>query len=431
MLRLLVGLSVSEAVPLYGGINDLGYYFMDVHLGSPPQRFSAIVDTGSEGLAVTCTPCASCGKNHMDPFFNPRISSSFSQQCGSSHLRKSECVFEKRYLEGSVLKGRVYTDIVGVQDSGSSLRAIPFGCIETETKLFTNQKANGIMGLSPVPKTAFLYADTGIAAFSLCLSQNGGEAEFFSSFQRPNTTTVNLGYRDSHYVVEPTQIAIQAVNGTQTWSSENSTSLVTEWTGTQVLIDSGSTITYFKDSFYRVLETEILDSLISVKESLTRDKSGPALCWNHENSVNIRPFLPVISISLKSSGGDIHVPFANYTVTDTVKGDKWKTCLTVASNSGLGRTDLGASWLLGRNVTLSTKDGWMTIDETECPQHLLTSRAAVEPLPGQLEWDSDSWPLFAVLALMLTVAACLLVLVKRSVVAPARYSLAPIQEVDE
>ena len=45
---------------LYGELS-LGYYYADIWLGSPPQRASVILDTGSGLTAIPCTGCRDCG----------------------------------------------------------------------------------------------------------------------------------------------------------------------------------------------------------------------------------------------------------------------------------------------------------------------------------------------------------------------------------
>ena len=54
-------------VPVYGSDN-LKYYFADLWVGTPAQKQSVIVDTGSDYLAFPCSYCAAgnCG-NHKDP----------------------------------------------------------------------------------------------------------------------------------------------------------------------------------------------------------------------------------------------------------------------------------------------------------------------------------------------------------------------------
>ena len=72
---LFVGLSIAQlptlpnhVIPLYGN-TSLGYYYANIYVGSPPQKQSVIVDTGSGQLALPCSKCVSCGTQHLQPPF--------------------------------------------------------------------------------------------------------------------------------------------------------------------------------------------------------------------------------------------------------------------------------------------------------------------------------------------------------------------------
>lgn len=53
------------------GDTDLGYYFVNLYVGDPPQKQTVIVDTGSELTAFPCSDCPAgdCG-NHIDKHFD-------------------------------------------------------------------------------------------------------------------------------------------------------------------------------------------------------------------------------------------------------------------------------------------------------------------------------------------------------------------------
>ena len=56
-------------------------YVMTLYLGTPPQKFVVIVDTGSDLVWVQCKPCTHpyhCYKPTVDPVFDPSASSSYS-----------------------------------------------------------------------------------------------------------------------------------------------------------------------------------------------------------------------------------------------------------------------------------------------------------------------------------------------------------------
>ena len=46
-------------------------HYAHVYVGTPAQRVSVIVDTGSHHTAFPCSGCKSCGK-HTDPYFAAR-----------------------------------------------------------------------------------------------------------------------------------------------------------------------------------------------------------------------------------------------------------------------------------------------------------------------------------------------------------------------
>lgn len=62
-------------IPLYGN-SSLGYYYANIFVGSPAQEQSVIIDTGSGQLALPCSKCESCGKQHIHQPFNILKSSS-------------------------------------------------------------------------------------------------------------------------------------------------------------------------------------------------------------------------------------------------------------------------------------------------------------------------------------------------------------------
>ena len=58
-----------QSIELHGNIS-LGYYYADIYLGTPPQKQSFIIDTGSTLFAIPCNMCTSCGLRHLNPKFD-------------------------------------------------------------------------------------------------------------------------------------------------------------------------------------------------------------------------------------------------------------------------------------------------------------------------------------------------------------------------
>lgn len=137
---------------LEGNTMPLGYYYARVHVGTPGQIFTVIVDTGSSLLAIPCRGCNKCGK-HMNPYFEQSKSSTYSEGCKEIPKCQScsgnQCTYKTHFVEGSSIGGYVVKDQVAALMAGSSTPQFTaegiFGCQMSETGLFKSQMADGIM----------------------------------------------------------------------------------------------------------------------------------------------------------------------------------------------------------------------------------------------------------------------------------------------
>jgi len=142
---------VQEGV-LDGNTMPLGYYYTRVHVGTPGQIFTVIVDTGSSLLAIPCRGCSKCGK-HMNPPFEQSKSSTYREGCSEIPKCQScsggQCSYKTHFVEGSSIGGYVVKDQVAVLMAGSNTPQFTaegiFGCQMSETGLFKSQMADGIM----------------------------------------------------------------------------------------------------------------------------------------------------------------------------------------------------------------------------------------------------------------------------------------------
>ena len=58
LLLLLGAVNGFEQARVYGSV-DLGYYYVDIYVGTPKVKQAVIVDTGSLVTAFPCTGCVS------------------------------------------------------------------------------------------------------------------------------------------------------------------------------------------------------------------------------------------------------------------------------------------------------------------------------------------------------------------------------------
>ncbi|EGR27703.1 plasmepsin 5, putative [Ichthyophthirius multifiliis] len=202
------------------GSTDETVYWINIYIGSPPQRQTAIIDTGSYLLAFPCQECKTCGDHISYPYDLEKSLTAKKEKCKSTKLScqgycnnfSQECNWSVSYAEGSSISGYMAGDYVvlgdEMQDYIEKLTKnqisekeeqeyltyikhesvfLNFGCTTNETNLFLSQVPDGIIGLAPSDKSG--RANTGnivdeifkkhkqnneTHVFSLCLNAEKG-----------------------------------------------------------------------------------------------------------------------------------------------------------------------------------------------------------------------------------------------------------------
>ncbi|XP_076952578.1 protein ASPARTIC PROTEASE IN GUARD CELL 1-like [Bidens hawaiensis] len=127
------------------------YYTTRLWIGTPPQKFALIVDTGSTVTYVPCSTCLHCGK-HQDPQFDPDASSTYKPvKCNNDctcDSGKNRCVYGRQYAEMSSSSGVLGEDIISFGDQSElSPQRATFGCENFESGDLYTQRADGIIAL--------------------------------------------------------------------------------------------------------------------------------------------------------------------------------------------------------------------------------------------------------------------------------------------
>ena len=172
--RLLQQQTSTISQRLAGDIAASGYFSVSISVGTPPQHFSLIVDTGSSITALPCDACKECLGQHANPRFQPADSHTFwrigceqSEEYGCSSCMDGACAYHVAYQEGSSYSGYLATDMVrlggGNGGCGTTLR-FAFGCATREYGHFRSQQADGIMGLASSRTTVSRSARNGKVA---------------------------------------------------------------------------------------------------------------------------------------------------------------------------------------------------------------------------------------------------------------------------
>lgn len=204
---------------LYDDLLSNGYYTTRLWIGTPPQEFALIVDTGSTVTYVPCSNCEQCGK-HQDPRFQPDLSSSYEPvKCNPScncDAEQKQCTYDRRYAEMSSSSGVLGEDIVsfGNESELAPQRAV-FGCENMETGDLYNQRADGIMGLGRGQLSIVdQLVEKGVIndSFSLCYGgmDVGGGAMVLGRISPPSDMVFSHSdpFRSPYYNIELKEIHV-------------------------------------------------------------------------------------------------------------------------------------------------------------------------------------------------------------------------------
>ncbi|TVU34909.1 hypothetical protein EJB05_16765 [Eragrostis curvula] len=266
--------------PVEGSANPymVGLYFTHVKLGNPSRTFFVQIDTGSDILWVTCSPCTGCptssGLNIPLDSFNPDTSSTSSRitcsddrctaalqtgeaVCQTSDSPSSPCGYTFTYGDGSGTSGYYVSDtmyfdtVTGNAQTANSSASIVFGCSNSQSGDLTkaDRAVDGIFGFGQHPLSVISQLNSlGVSpkVFSHCLkgSDNGGGILVLGEIVEPGLVYTPLVPSQPHYNLNLESIA---VNG-QKLPIDDSLFATSNTQGT--IVDSGTTLAYLADGAY-------------------------------------------------------------------------------------------------------------------------------------------------------------------------------------
>ncbi|CAE8676152.1 unnamed protein product [Polarella glacialis] len=346
---------------LYGNVDSLAYYFVDLTVGTPAQRVSVIVDTGSGITGFPCTGCDHCGR-HIDPPFDFSHSRTAEwKECGdgcAGSCKKQHCSYDQRFTEGSAMHGYWFKDFVRLGDNIQQNPPIlaTIGCHQDETNLFYTQKASGIMGIRPpgLKGTPTLiqqlfqdHEHINQDVFSLCIAEWGGQM-------------VVGGYNDSYHSGKLQYIGLNTKSGFYrvSLSSMSVAGQLVDKPFLQTTIDSGTTETYMGEGPYKQLRS-------AIEGYCKNNKCGAwqfGTCWQPEKGDDLSKF------------PDIQMNFADVQSVWVAKaylyrkgsGSNW--CYSFHNDGPGAGTVLGASWMMHQEVVFDLKESRIGIVQAKCPE---------------------------------------------------------------
>uniref|UniRef100_A0A1J3DW50 Aspartic proteinase-like protein 2 n=1 Tax=Noccaea caerulescens TaxID=107243 RepID=A0A1J3DW50_NOCCA len=286
---------------LYDDLLANGYYTTRLYIGTPPQEFALIVDTGSTVTYVPCSTCKQCGK-HQDPKFQPELSSSYealkcNPDCNCDDDGKL-CVYERRYAEMSSSSGVLSEDLIsfGNESQLSPQRAV-FGCENAETGDLFSQRADGIMGLGRGKLSVVdQLVDKGVIedSFSLCYGgmEVGGGAMVLGKISPPAGMVFAHSdpFRSPYYNIDLKQMHVAGK------SLKLNPKVFNEKHGT--VLDSGTTYAYFPKQAFNAIKDAVIKEIPSLKRIHGPDPNYDDICFSGagRNVAEVHNYFPEIAM---------------------------------------------------------------------------------------------------------------------------------------
>ncbi|KAE9585021.1 hypothetical protein Lal_00018107 [Lupinus albus] len=299
-------------------IPNYGDYLMQIFVGNPPTKLTAIADTGSDVTWVQCLPCEVCYKQD-DPIFDPRNSethhvipcdvitcrSLFIHSCGNG----GECQYEAQYDSGSFSKGILSTDTISF-NSNNGGQMVKYddtimGCGYNNVGNFKTMEG-GVVGLGggPLSLASQIGTKIGKKKFSYCLlpydySQGNSKMKFGVDTQTQRTivftTPLVIKFPSTYYYLSLESVSI---NGKLVKPFQNVGNIV---------IDSGTTLTSLKSDLYDQVEAAIIE-VTGSEGVVERDQAKPyKLCYRDGTVQNF----PLISFYFFDADYGLHFTESN------------------------------------------------------------------------------------------------------------------------
>jgi len=352
----------------------LGSFYSYIWVGTPPQRVSVIIDTGSHYTAFPCEGCK-CGI-HMDPYFDPsKSSSSVISRCSGG----SKCFLKQSYSEGSSWHAYKVRDklwlggetVASVPNASNLSTYFDFGCQDMETGLFRTQQVDGIMGLSGAsdtyPHVLHVNGVTKSKVFAMCFRKGGGiltvggvDSSIHSNHSENSVVFAKQVSRkvSGWFAVRLLDVLLRHSK------TKRITSIGVPFykynTGKGVIIDSGTTDTYLPAS------------AMSQFLALFKQMSGIVYTNNKRHlSLEELESLPTIIYRLEGIDGkpiDIESPPSSYTesiIRKTATSTSTKHAFRIYLTEPSG-TVLGANFMVGHNVIFDYDARKIGFAKSEC-----------------------------------------------------------------
>ncbi|KAI8471379.1 MAG: aspartic peptidase domain-containing protein [Monoraphidium minutum] len=393
----------SERADIKGSVHD-GYFTAPLMIGTPPQSFDLIVDTGSTMTYVPCGGCERCGAHTSPPYAPDASSTSTRIACGDAScaalggsrcVGANQCYYSLSYAEASSSEGYLIRDVVNLPGAdGAPLQAV-VGCVNYETGMIYSQKADGLIGLGNAPR-AFpqQIAASGQLSnvFGLCFGFPSGGALLLGDAPLPAGVAAPawaplLKAPNQYYTVfleaidiADGEAAAAAADGDGMAAAPGFTALPIEAAtyaqGYGAVLDSGTTFNYLPSAAFRALSSRLQARLLEGGHDYTVLNPGTDLediCWDlpTEGSAPSDAWASAAAafprLRLRFGGGAaLLLPPQRYVfAVDGDRGGKWRFCLGFFDNGNDG-TLIGGIAVRDVLVVYDLENNRVGFSEADC-----------------------------------------------------------------
>ncbi|XP_027062655.2 aspartic proteinase CDR1-like [Coffea eugenioides] len=336
--------SNSSSAPIQSHITSAGgEYLIKVTIGTPPVDFLAIADTGSDLTWIQCKPCKRCYKQDA-PLFDPNKTTTYRHLSCNSPLCsdpgttfcdfRNKCGYRVSYGDGSFSNGDLSTETFTFESCSTRNVSIPnvaFGCGQASGGIF-QETSSGIVGLGGGALSIIKQLNGSIGGkFSYCLvprdSNFSSKINFGSNavVSGPGVLSTPLikQYTDTFYYLNLTGFSVGNTRIPYDGLSKPDNSSPNDFPGGNIIIDSGTTLTFVLQDFYQRLEAKVIKITRGTRVS---DPGGQfSLCYKVEKRLKIP------KIVAHFANADIKLP-PDGTFLEVSKGI---VCLAIVPTDGI------------------------------------------------------------------------------------------------
>uniref|UniRef100_A0A2P2K709 Aspartic proteinase Asp1 n=2 Tax=Rhizophora mucronata TaxID=61149 RepID=A0A2P2K709_RHIMU len=364
-----------------GNVYPLGYYAALVNIGNPPKTFDFDFDTGSDLSWVQChAPCTSCSVP-LSKQYRPRYNAipCSNQLCQAINMPTRQCTnsneqchYELKYADGGSSTGVVVTDSFPLQlVNGTVIKpAIAFGCgyhQKIAPVAHPSPTTAGVLGLGK-GKSSFisqLRAQNIIRnVIGHCLSRRGGGFLFLGDHYVPSSGTSwtpMIQNSENYYISGPSELLFGRKSAGMNVP--------------QLVIDSGSSYTYFSAQIYQT-------TLNLIKKDLTGKplKDAPedrtlSICWKgpkpYKSVDDAKTYFKPLTLSFtKSKKGQLQIPPEHYLIVSKYGN----VCFGILNGTekGMGNTNVIGDISLQDKLVIYDNEkqllGWAPADCNRLPK---------------------------------------------------------------